>query len=68
MEEWATVFLCMAEMFLIMLLCFTIPFSLLGLGYPLLYSPSFGIVSILGVGLLGGDLVARACDGVGFSW
>ena len=58
----------MAEMILIMLLCLSLPFALMGVTYPLLFSPSVGVVSILGIGILGGDLVARACNGVGYSW
>ena len=55
-------------MMLIIILCMALPFTMIGIGYPALFNPFTGIISIIGTGLLAGDLIARACDGVGFSW
>lgn len=68
MSGFIKVLLCIIELFIIMILCISIPFTLIGVLYPAFYAPSVGIVSIFGAGILGGDLICRACDGVGFSW
>lgn len=68
MQEWTKLLLCIIEMMLIIILCMALPFTMIGIGYPALFNPFTGIISIIGTGLLAGDLIARACDGVGFSW
>lgn len=68
MNNITKVLLCVFEMLFITTLCMSLPFTLIGVMYPMFYSPTLGIISIFGAGILGADMVVRACDGVGMVW